>query len=207
MGDAMVSGARAPSVLSMTSDPPPSGARANIPRVDLDLVDRANRGDQSALSQLYERHRDYVARLALRFTGDREDAMDVLQETFIYFFGRFPGFELRAKLTTFLYPVVRNCALSHRRKKARANPVDPQSLDIAAHAPNETGWELETLHAVVRLLPEPQREVVLMRFVDDFSMAEIAEALEIPLGTVKSRLHHALNALREDENTKRYFDR
>jgi RNA polymerase sigma-70 factor (ECF subfamily) len=58
---------------------------------------------------------------------------------------------------------------------------------------------------VLSNLPESHREVILLRFVDDFSLEEIASALEIPLGTVKSRLHHAIAALREDPRVARYF--
>lgn len=60
--------------------------------------------------------------------------------------------------------------------------------------------------AALRLLPAEQRETLLMRFVDDMTLQEIADALNIPLGTVKSRLHHALKTLREHEHTRRYFD-
>jgi RNA polymerase sigma-70 factor (ECF subfamily) len=65
--------------------------------------------------------------------------------------------------------------------------------------------ELGDLAAVLRVLPEPHREVLLMRVVDDMTLEEIALALDIPLGTVKSRLHNALAKLREDERTREYF--
>ncbi|MBC7968470.1 MAG: sigma-70 family RNA polymerase sigma factor, partial [Fuerstia sp.] len=86
-------------------------------RTDLQLVAALNAGDAAAFDVLYFRHRDWVMRLAMRFTGNHEDALDVLQETFAYFARKFPGFELTAALTTFLYPAVRNFSLAARRKR------------------------------------------------------------------------------------------
>ena len=60
---------------------------------------------------------------------------------------------------------------------------------------------------MVRALPEGQREVLLMRFVDDMSLREIAQALALPTGTVKSRLHRAVEALKDDKRTRTYFDK
>jgi len=182
----------------------------NDPRTDLELVDAMNAGDVAAFEALYARHRDWVARQARRFTGDDDDALDVLQETFRYLLGKFPGFELRARLTTFLYPAIRNLAITQREKK-RPIPVDDEVLQAE---PDRAGTESgsgadsrEELAHVLAGLSEVHREVVLLRFVDDFSLEEISVALEIPSGTVKSRLHNALRALREDSRARRYFDR
>jgi RNA polymerase sigma-70 factor (ECF subfamily) len=163
---------------------------------DESLIERANRGDSQAFEALYFRYRDWVARLALRLTGDREDALDVLQETFAYFFGKFPGFVLRAALKTFLYPAVKNLCLSRRR--GRQITVD--IADLAEILPDDkstpTGTGLD-FGRLVLTLPEPQREVALLRFADDMSLQQISAALGIPLGTVKSRLHNALELLRK----------
>ena len=140
-------------------------------------------------------------RLAYRFTRSHDDALDVLQETFAYLAGRFPGFRLTASLTTYLYPIVKNLSISILRKRRPTVQIDESSLTAPTlDAPNE-------LAAVLRILPEPAREVLVMRFVDGLELKEIAQALSIPLGTVKSRLHNALQALREDVRTRRYFDR
>jgi RNA polymerase sigma-70 factor (ECF subfamily) len=175
------------------------------PRTDEALLAAANAGDVAAFAALYRRYRDWVARLALRFTGNQADALDVLQETFLYLLRKFPGFRLSARLTTFLYPVVRNLALAIRRKQGRI--VSDDELLAAQPAPSvaEDPTTRADLAAVVASLPLPQREALLMRFVDDMELAEIATALAIPVGTVKSRLHNALAALREDPRTREYF--
>src|SRR5205807_2014660 len=102
-------------------------------RPDDALVAAANHGDERAFVSLYHRYRDWALRLARRFTGNDDDALDVLQETFTYFFRKFPGFHLTAAMTTFLYPVVRNLSLAARRKRGRM--VSDDELLAVAPAP------------------------------------------------------------------------
>ncbi|MEN8149989.1 MAG: RNA polymerase sigma factor [Planctomycetota bacterium] len=163
---------------------------------DARLVDAANRGDRHALETLYERHRDWVGRTALRLTGHRDDALDVLQETFLYFFRKFPGFEKRARLRTLLYPVVRNLAIDAGRRRRR-HTAGARIPELPAREPRPPADERAELEARLASLSDGHREVVLLRFADDFALAEIAAALEIPVGTVKSRLHLALKQLKE----------
>ena len=173
-------------------------------RSDLELVDAVNRGDVRAFEAIYLRYRDWVVALAFRFCGHRDDALDVLQETFTYLLRKFPGFTLTAAMKTFLYPAVRNLSIAAARKRRRTVVDDRILEDVPARAePDETSRE--ELDVVLRTLAPIHREVVLMRFVDDMSLQEIADALDVPLGTVKSRLHHALTGLREDPRTRDYF--
>ena len=172
---------------------------------DQELIELANRGDSEAFGILYHRYRDWVYRLAWRFTGNDSDAQDVLQETFAYLMGKFPGFELTAAMTTFLYPVVKHTSFAVRRKNRRFVSDDEAVGELAAPAAQETEGSRSELAAVLAVLGEAPRETLLMRFVDGMSLQEIADALDIPLGTVKSRLHHALKALRDDRRTRNYF--
>ena len=185
----------------MTTPPPD-------PRSDQELVGAINRGDRPAFDALYYRYRDWVVRLARRFTGHDEDALDVLQETFGYVFRKFPGFHLTASMTTFLYPVVRNLSIASRRKRTRQAqfPEDASAAEPVAASARDPDGGREELAAVLGALPEGQREALLMRFVDGMSLAEIGEALGIPEGTVKSRLHNALASLRADPRTRMYFE-
>ena len=172
---------------------------------DQELIGLANKGDPEAFESLYYRYRDWVYRLAWRFTGSRQDALDVLQETFTYLLGKFPGFELTASMTTFLYPVVRHISLRVRSKSRRFASDEELLSELAAPTSQETERCRSELTAVLTVLPDEQREVLLMRFVDEMGPREIAAALNIPLGTVKSRLHHALRTLRNDRRTREYF--
>jgi RNA polymerase sigma-70 factor (ECF subfamily) len=165
---------------------------------DARLVAAANRGEEAALTALYERYAGWVLGRARRICDDEQDAQDVLQETFLYLFGKFPGLSLTCRMTTFLYPVVRNLALKQKARRRRERAVAPADLPEEAAADDPAAaLPDEDLGAAVAALPAPQREVVLLRFGEERPLAEIAGLLGVPLGTVKSRLHHALAALRE----------
>ena len=142
------------------------------------------------------------------FTGDNDLALDVLQEVFLYFLKKFPGFVLTAQLKTFLYPAVKNLSIAAHRKSQRHQSTETELAALentpATEAIPESSGELAV---VLSNLTTEQRDVLLLRFVDGFSLNEIADAMEIPLGTVKSRLHNALAFLREDPRTKSFFDR
>jgi RNA polymerase sigma-70 factor (ECF subfamily) len=175
------------------------------PRTDAELLAAFNGGDCGAFDTLYGRYRDWVVNVARRFTGDADDALDVLQETFAYLLRKCPGLYLSGRMTTFLYPVVKHLALAARRKRGRylGDEEALGSLAVSCDSDSNAGRELL---AAVAGLSELHREVLLLRFVDDLSLQEIAEALAIPLGTVKSRLNHAIAALRDSPVARRYFE-
>ncbi|OHB65992.1 MAG: hypothetical protein A2Y76_13065 [Planctomycetes bacterium RBG_13_60_9] len=170
---------------------------------DDELLKRAGEGDSESFEALYHRYRDWVHRLAWRFTSNEQDALDVLQETFIYLVRKLPGLRLTASMTTFLYPVVKHLSLNTRRKRS-GGEIDDEAL-LAIPDPAVPQTSRAELAAALAGLHAEQREVVLMRFVDDMTLAEIAQALEVPTGTVKSRLHRALETLRNDPRTREYF--
>ncbi len=176
---------------------------------DEELVERANRGEAAAFERLYERHRDWAQRLALRFSRGPEDAQEVVQDAFLHLLGRFPGFRLSARLRTYLYPVVRHLARDRRERERRRSPPgaapDPELVPDPAGPASPAALEDE-LRVVLAALPEPQREALLLRYVDDLELREIAQLQGVPLGTVKSRLHQALARLRDDPRTRAFFD-
>jgi RNA polymerase sigma-70 factor (ECF subfamily) len=129
--------------------------------------------------------------------------MDVIQGTFEYFLKKFPGFKLTASMTTFLYPVVKHLALA--AKKARERHAAGEGTLAAAPARECAAATRGDLDAAVAALSEEMKETLLMRYVDDMTLEEIAAALKVPVGTVKSRLHRAIVALREDPRARAYF--
>lgn len=165
---------------------------------DEELVTAANKGDEKAFEALYFRYRDWAVRQALRICRNDDDALDVMQEAFAYFVGKFPGFVLRSKMTTFLYPVVKNLSISVLRKRGRTVPLtdDMPEPEAPPNGRPEDGGR--RLRAVIEMLPSEQQEVIHMRFIEEMNLTEIAETLDIPLGTVKSRLHNALQRLRRN---------
>ena len=177
---------------------------------DAELIERCNSADaataERAFAMLYERHKGFVLKVANSIVRDHGLALDALQETFTYMLRQFPpsgnGLKLTAKLTTYLYPIARNAAISQLRK-ARRLPNDEVNPD---ELPGPMFADDSDIHAVLRELPANGREVITLRFIHDFSLNEIADALDLPLGTVKSRLHSAITQLRNSPKIRHFFD-
>jgi RNA polymerase sigma-70 factor (ECF subfamily) len=171
------------------------------PRDDRTLVDAANRGESSAFESLYLRHRDWMYAVACRTITDRDLAADAVHEAVRYWMGKFPGFVLVGEVRTFLYPVIRHAAIRQMERARRASGAAAGATDPAAEPSGPAGVGAADLARVlaeaVALLSEGQREAVHLRFAEGLSLAEIAEALHVPVGTVKSRLSLAMKALRE----------
>lgn len=162
---------------------------------------------EQAFATLYRRHQRYVLRVATRFVSDPDVARDALQDSFMYLLKKFPptgqGFRLTARMTTFLYPVAKNSAISAQRKADRAAGTDSTDPEQLPADPVPAG--ADELDVVLRNLSEERREILLLRFVDDMSLCDIATALDIPVGTVKSRIHLAIRALRRDPAVKKIY--
>ncbi len=175
---------------------------------DAELVERIEAGDAAAFETLHERYRDWAFAVARRHVGDRDAALDVGQDAFLWLLRRFPGFELRAPMKAVLFPVIRHLARDVRAKAARrrtgslaADPADD------ARPPAAEGELAEALDLILAELSEEARETLLLRYVDELSIAHVAVATGVPEGTVKSRLHHALAALRRDPRTRNLLER
>jgi RNA polymerase sigma-70 factor, ECF subfamily len=176
-------------------------------RTDQQLIAAVNAGDAAAFEVLYFRHRDWVVNLAHRLTGSEDLALDVMQETFLYFLRKFPGFRLTANLKTFLYPAVKHLSIAARQKAGRCQSTEAELQFLESlPASSVPAGRTDDLAAALANLSEEHREVLLLRFVDELALAEIAGATGIPLGTVKSRLHNALESLRNDRRTKQFFE-
>lgn len=166
------------------------------PPSDADLLASYLRGETRAFETIYARHKDFAARTARRFARDESEAMDAFQEAFTRLVTHAPRLHLTGKLSTWLYPVIRNIIAEKRRKERGLKLVsDEQEAPLAANATPSTE-DTKDLRRRLEELPDDQREVVLLRVIEQMSVQEVAIALDIPEGTVKSRLHHALHALR-----------
>lgn len=181
--------------------PQPPGDSAN----DQEWIAGINAGEDQAFEQLYHRHREWVFRMACRISGSEHLAQDVVQEVFRYFLGKFPGFELRCELRTFLYPAIRNLSLASLRGSRRFVGGEPGAAVIdGLTAPAAESSGNDDLQQIIAGLSPDHREILLLRFVDGMTLPEISTLTGIPLGTAKSRLHHALAALRADPKITRF---
>jgi RNA polymerase sigma-70 factor (ECF subfamily) len=177
---------------------------------ELRVVDRAAAGDSAARRALFEQHREAAYRTALRITRREEDALDVVQDSFIRAFDRLAEFQRESGFRTWLLRIVANRALDvlRTRKVRQAVPLDPgdESRGPQLAAPDTSappGQELERQELAQRLrqaleaLPADQRAVFALYATGEMTYGEIAAALEIPIGTVMSRLYHARRRLFE----------
>lgn len=165
-------------------------------RTDDELIAAANVGEREAFEALYYRYRSWVMAVAYDVVGNDADAEEVLQDVYRYFFGKFPGFTLTAQLKTFLYPAIRNRAIDIIRKRKPGEELEHEKLEAKPHLDEDVFRE--RVRETVAHLPEEQRDVLILRFVDGLKLSEIADRLGIPTGTVKSRLSNSLTRLRRE---------
>jgi RNA polymerase sigma-70 factor (ECF subfamily) len=180
------------------------GLRATV---DSELAARAAAGDGSAFHALVERHRAMVYRLAYQFAGNHYDAEDIAQDVFIKVFRSLDRFRYDAQLTSWLYRIVMNACIDHKRRHAPAGwaPFTEDAELRMANTPEEGpgpedqayGGQLgEVLEAEIARLPPGQRLVFTMRHHEGLKLSEIADALGLAEGTVKRQLHAAVHRLR-----------
>lgn len=175
-------------------------------RSDAELIALCNSGDEGAFAVLFERHKGFVHRVAARFARDADAAHDAVQETFLYLLRQFPGFTLTSRLTTYLYPIAKNAALARTRKDMRMRlglARAEETAESAAGMPIDEKGLPPAVQRTLAAMPEGQREALVLRVVEGMSMEEIGLALGIPAGTVKSRLHAAMAALRGASEEKK----
>jgi RNA polymerase sigma factor (sigma-70 family) len=160
--------------------------------------------------QVYERFRLPVWRLARRLTTSEEEALDTTQEIFLRVWRGLPGFRGEAKLSTWVFQIAWNYLRAHRRKMGRTLQIIAEDIDGAnefVESAVDTGPDperraratelLDRVETALEGLPEHYRVVVWLRDGEDLSYQEIADALDIPIGTVRSRLARARGALKE----------
>ncbi len=179
---------------------------------DSALVTRAKAGDQAAFTELVERHQARVYNHVLRMMGNRQDAEEVLQDTFVQVYRNLASFEERSRFSTWVYRIATNEALMRLRKAHRKREVfvdDHLGLDSRWHGDQIRGFARSALDEVVdretvRLLmkvlaelPEEHRVVFTMRDIDGLTNAEVAEILDLSIAAVKSRLHRSRLYLRD----------
>jgi RNA polymerase sigma-70 factor (ECF subfamily) len=175
-------------------------ARRPEPGSDDELLRSIAAGDAAALTRLYERYAGPLFGYLHRLAGDRMTAEEILQDTMLAVWRSAGAFEGRAKVTTWLFGVARRQA--HNRLRGRSGPA-PAGADLPDRPDHAAGPEELAIAAAggtpvaaaIDLLPDHHRDVIALVFVAGLPLADVAEVLSIPVGTVKSRLHHARAAV------------
>jgi RNA polymerase sigma-70 factor, ECF subfamily len=167
---------------------------------DDELLARHVDGDPDAFNELIGRHRDRLWAVALRTLGHPEDAADALQDALLSAYRGAAGFRGGSAVTTWLHRIVVNACLDLARRKA-VRPTEPLLADPASERPGrDTVSERETSLAVMaalRTLPAEQAAAVVLVDIEGYPVNEVAEMLEVPAGTIKSRCARARARLAE----------
>jgi RNA polymerase sigma-70 factor (ECF subfamily) len=176
---------------------------------DIELIASAVRGKEDGFEELVRRYQRPIIGYVFRMLGDYEASLDVTQEVFIKVYNSLSRYSSEYKFSTWLYRIAHNAAIDHMRR----NSVSQQSLETESddgayqlqfESSNPTPeqdhqqreWRAE-IDIVVKRLPAPYRELIVLRHSQDLSYDEIAEVTGLPLGTVKNRLFRAREMMRE----------
>ncbi len=164
------------------------------------LVTRHRRGDETALTELIEKWERPLFYYIRRLAPNEEDAWDILQNVWMQVMKGLRNIRDARALSAWLYKIARNCAISHLRKTQRLIALNEEEIEREMdQEPIEFDHhpvEAIELHQAIQSLPVLQREAIVLHFLEDFSLEEIACIADAPVGTVKSRLHYAKSALK-----------
>jgi len=166
---------------------------------DRELIARSCTGDLDAFEELVRAHQTQIYNLTYRVTGNHEDASDAAQDAFVRAFQALSRFRQEAAFSTWLYRIATNAALDLVRRRPAVPPVE---LPVDHPAPNDPEVEVHRrevsrrVHAAVGQLPVEYRTVVILRDLQGLAYDEIAKILDIPVGTVRSRLSRGRDALK-----------
>ncbi len=175
------------------------------------LIRKASKGDAGAFETLVATYEKGVYNLALRLVGDREDAMDIVQDVFLKAYQALPRFRGDSRFSTWIYRVCVNASLDHLRKKQKQPTYsldEPLALkessvtrEVADEKENveesvETKFISNDVLMALKGIDPAHRAIVVLSDVRGYSYQEIADILGLSMGTVKSRLHRARNMVR-----------
>lgn len=175
---------------------------------DLKLIADCLKGDNAAFGELVSRHQDRLYNTVLRLLDNAEDARDVVQEAFLHAYQSLHSFKGDARFFTWLYRIAVNTAISYKRKRKLVlrlqptgdrigiDPVDPNEASRPGRALDMAEQEKRVHEGLARLSVE-HRSVLVMKDMEGMKYEEMAEILEVPVGTIRSRLHRARLELRE----------
>ena len=181
---------------------------------DAQIIDSVVAGDVEAYGQLVARYQDRLFHSRLRVTGSHEEAEDVAQESFVQAFVKLSTFQGKSQFFTWLYRIAFNTSISRKRRRRPVASVDaiadgggPEPVDQSSSASELVAQQerIAAVHAALAELTEDYRKIIVLKDLEDCSYETIAEILEIPVGTVRSRLHRARLQLRDVLKTREQF--
>lgn len=173
---------------------------------DVHLIEQTLTGDSAAFGELVRRYQDRLYNMVAHTIGCPVEAEDVVQDTFVQAYTKLASFRQDSLFYTWLYRIAVNSAISRRRKKRPTLSVDHQQ-EVMGSEPVDSGESpgdrlereerAHQVHAALDQLNDQHRAILVLREIEGFCYEEIADILEMPIGTVRSRLHRARSQLRD----------
>ncbi|MBM7591308.1 RNA polymerase sigma factor SigW [Brevibacillus fulvus] len=178
--------------------------------VEKRLIERAKRGDREAFAELIEIYKDKIFQLAYRMVGNRQEAEDIAQETFLRVFANLHTYDDQYKFSTWIYRIATNLCIDRGRKKKPDFSLDEEieqgegldwysRLSSKEQTPEEkvvTQELQETVQDALSQLAPKYRSIMILRYIEDLSLQEISDILKLPITTIKTRIHRGREALR-----------
>ena len=174
--------------------------QAGLETGERELIEACRRGERDAFRVLFEAYKDKVYSIALRFSADESLAMDIAQDTFLKLFSSLPQYRGDSAFSTWIYRLVVNACLDHKRRAWRVAPLAEGPIAMLRSPGDSLNALLESemrsrVRAAVETLSPDMRMVVVLRYTEGLSYEEIAEVMGCSEGTVASRLNRAHKAL------------
>lgn len=176
----------------------PASARVGMDGArEADLVRRSLEGDAEAYGELVQTHQRVLYNVALRMTGNREDAQDVTQIAFIKAYQKLASFDRSRKFFSWVYRILWNETLNLMQRRPRHEPLDEETPGGQSSPERESEEREESvlIHEAIQELPADYRQVILLRHFAQLSYQEMSRVIELPEKTVKSRLFTARRLL------------
>jgi RNA polymerase sigma-70 factor (ECF subfamily) len=179
-------------------------------QIEQRIVIRAQKGDRLAFAELVELYKDKLYNLGYRMLGNPQEAEDVAQEAFLRAYANLNKYDAKHKFSTWIYRIATNLCIDRIRKKKADFSLDAEvegieggdmysRLSASVDTPEQAVVRIETREEVqkaIDALPENYRAAVIFKYLHDLSLQEISEILEVPVSTVKTRIHRGREALR-----------
>ncbi len=178
--------------------------------VEKRLTERAKRGDRDAFAELVEIYKDKIYQLAFRMVGNRQEAEDIAQETFLRVYANLHTYDESYKFSTWIYRIATNLCIDRGRKKRPDFSLDEEvegneGLDWYSRLPSKeqtpeeqvvTQELQDTVQEAISKLSPKYRSIIILRYIEDLSLQEISDVLKLPVTTIKTRIHRGREALR-----------
>jgi RNA polymerase sigma-70 factor (ECF subfamily) len=177
--------------------------------LDSELVKRVQQGDKAAFDVLVQKYQQKVVNLISRFVSDQSECYDVAQEAFIKAYRALGNFRGDSQFYTWLYRIAANTAKNHLASQSRKTPAYAVDVDDAEHFTGESGLKeysnpenmlltdeiKRTVYAAIEALPDDLKSAITLREIEGLSYEDIAQVMDCPIGTVRSRIFRARDAI------------